>query len=60
MILATGIKLEPNGYLTEESRKIASNVKISHEAINTIEDEEGLQAQLQYSNAMFAYAELPL
>ena len=60
LILATGIKLEPNGYLTEESRKIASNVKISHEAINTIEDEEGLQAQLQYSNAMFAYAELPL
>jgi hypothetical protein len=60
LILATGIKLEPNGYLTEESRKIASNVKISHEAINTIEDEEGLQAQLQYSNAMLAYAELPL
>ncbi len=60
LILATGIKLEPNGYLTEESRKIASNVKISDEAINTIEDEEGLQAPLQYSNAMFAYAELPL
>jgi hypothetical protein len=60
LILATGIKLEPNGYLTEESRKIASNVKISHEAINTIEDEKGIQAQLQFSNAMFAYAEQPL
>ena len=59
MILATGIKLEPNGYLTEESRKIASHVKISHEAINTIEDERDIQAQLQRSNAMFAYAELP-
>jgi hypothetical protein len=40
LILATGIKLEPNGYLTEESRKIASHVKISREAINTIEDEK--------------------
>ena len=60
LILATGIKLEPNGYLTEESRKIASKVNISHEAINTIEDEKDIQAQLQTSNAMFAYAELPL
>jgi hypothetical protein len=60
LILATGIKLEPNGYLTEESRKIASKVNISHEAINTIEDEKDIQAQLQNSNAMFAYAELPL
>ena len=60
LILATGIKLEPNGYLNEESRKIASQVKISHEAINTIEDEEEIRAQLLYSNAMYAYAELPL
>ncbi len=34
--------------------------KISHEAINTIEDEEDIRAQLLYSNAMYAYAELPL
>jgi hypothetical protein len=60
LILATGIKLEPNGYLNEESRKIASHVKISHEAINTIEDEEDIRAQLLHSNAMYAYAELPL
>ncbi len=60
LILATGIKLEPNGYLNEESRKIASQVKISHEAINTIEDEEEIRAQLLYSNAMYAYAELPV
>ena len=60
LILATGIKLEPNGYLNEESRKIASHVKISHEAINTIEDEEDIRAQLIQSNAMYAYAELPL
>jgi hypothetical protein len=65
LVLATGIKLEPNGYdsyLTGngESRKIASQVKISHEAINTIEDEKDIQAQLQVSNVMFAYAELPL
>ena len=60
MILVTGIKLEPNGYLNEESLKIASHVKISHEAINTIEDEEDIQAQLLNSNATFAYAELPL
>jgi hypothetical protein len=60
LILATGIKLEPNGYLNEESRKIASHVTISHEAINTIEDEEDIRAQLLNSNAMYAYAELPL
>jgi hypothetical protein len=60
LILATGVKLEPNGYLTEESIKVASHVKISHEAINTIEDEKSIQAQLQVSNAKFAYAELPL
>jgi hypothetical protein len=60
LILATGIKLEPNGYLNEESRKIASHVTMSHEAINTIEDEEDIRAQLLNSNAMYAYAELPL
>ena len=60
LILATGIRLEPNGYLTEESRKVASHVKISHEAINTIEDEKDIQVQLRSSNAMYAYAELPL
>ncbi len=60
LILATGIRLEPNGYLTEESRKVASHVKISHEAINTIEDEKEIQAQLRSSNAMYAYAQLPL
>ncbi len=60
LVLATGIKLEPNGCLNEESRKVASHMKISHEAINTIEDEEDIQAQLLFSNAMFAYAELPL
>jgi hypothetical protein len=58
LILATGIKLKPNGYLTEESRKVASHVKISHVAINTIEDKNDIQAELQ--NAMYAYAELPL
>ena len=62
LILATGVKLELNGYLNEESCKIAAHVKISHEAINTIEDEKDIQAQLslQSSNAMYAYAELPL
>ncbi len=54
LILATEIKLEPNGYLSKESCQIASHVKISHEAINTIEDEKDIQAQLQTSNAMFA------
>jgi hypothetical protein len=58
LILATGIKLEPSGHLTEESRKVASHVKVSHEAINTIEKD--IQAQLQFSNAMYVYAELPL
>jgi hypothetical protein len=52
LILATGIRLDANGYLTKESLKIASQVAIPHEAINTIEDEKEIQAQLQISNAM--------
>jgi hypothetical protein len=58
LILANGIKLDANGYLTKESLKVASHVAIPHEALNTIEDEKELQAQLQTSNAMFSYAEL--
>ena len=58
LILATGIKLDVNGYLSKESRIIASQVVIPHEAINTVEDEQEIQAKLQISNAMFTYAEL--
>jgi hypothetical protein len=58
LILANGIKLDHNGYLTKESLKIASQVNIPHEAINTIEDEKEIREQLQSSNAMFSYAEL--
>ena len=58
LILATGIKLDVNGYLSKESRIIASQVVIPHEAINTVEDEKETLAKLQISNAMFAYAEL--
>ncbi len=57
LILANGIKLDANGYLTKESLKIAYHVAIPHEALNTIEDEKEIQAQLQTSNAMFSYAE---
>ena len=57
LILATGIRLDANGYLTKESLKIASQVAIPHEAINTIEDEKEIHTQLQISNAMYAYAE---
>jgi hypothetical protein len=57
LILATGIKLDVNGYLTKESRIIASQVAIPHEAINTVEDEKETLAKLQISNAMFTYAE---
>ena len=58
LILATGIKLDVNGYLTKESRIIASQVAIPHEAINTVEDEKKTLAKLQISNSMFTYAEL--
>jgi hypothetical protein len=58
LILATGIKLDVNGYLTKESRIIASQVTMPHEAINTVEDEKETQAKLRDSNAMFTYAEL--
>ncbi len=58
LILATGIKLDVNGYLTKESRIIASQVAIPHEAINTVEDEKETPAKLRDSNAMFTYAEL--
>jgi hypothetical protein len=58
LVLANGIKLDANGYLTKESFRIASHVAIPHEALNTIEDEKEIQTQLQISNAMFSYAEL--
>ncbi len=57
MILATGIKLDTNGYLNKKSHKIASQVAIPHEAINTIEDEKEMQTQLQINNALCTYAE---
>jgi hypothetical protein len=57
LMLATGIRLDTNGYLNKESLKIASQVTIPHETINTIEDEKNLQKQLQVSNAMYTYAE---
>ena len=58
LILATGIKLDVNGYLSKESRIIASQVVIPHEAVNTVEDEKETLDKLQVSNAMFTYAEL--
>ncbi len=58
LVLANGIKLDANGYLTKESLQVASHATIPHEALNTIEDENEIQAQLQISNAMFSYAEL--
>ena len=58
LILATGIKLDVNGYLSKESRIIASQVVIPHEAVNTVEDEKETRDKLQVSNAMFTYAEL--
>jgi hypothetical protein len=58
LILATSwIRLDANGYLTKESLKIASQVVIPHEAINTIEDEKEIQTQLEISNVMYTYAE---
>ena len=57
LILATGIRLDTNGYLNKASLNIASQVTIPHEAINTTEDEKDLQKQLQVSNAMYTYAE---
>ena len=58
LILATGIKLDVNGYLSKESRIIASQVVIPHEAVNTVEDEKETRDKLQVSNVMFTYAEL--
>jgi hypothetical protein len=58
LILANGIKLDPDGYLTKESLKIASQVTIPHEAINIIEAKKETCERLQASNAMFFYAEL--
>jgi hypothetical protein len=58
LILANGIKLDSNGYLTKESLKIASQLAMLHDGIPTIEDEKELQAQLQRSNAIYTYAEL--
>jgi hypothetical protein len=51
LILANGSRLDHNGYLTKESLKIASQVTIPHEAINTIEDQKEIRERLQASNA---------
>ena len=42
LILANGIKLDSNGYLTRESLKIVSELAMPHDAIPTIEDEKKL------------------
>jgi hypothetical protein len=55
LVLANGIKLDANGYLTKEFLKIASHVAIPNEALNTIEDEKEIQAQLQTSQGIRHY-----
>lgn len=57
LLLATGIKLDPKGFMNKESLQIATTLPLDRDITITIEDEEKLQQDLRRSNAMFMYAE---
>jgi transposase InsO family protein len=60
LILATGMILDPQGYLSRESASIAVELKIGHDCTRTVEDEAEQLAQLRFTNYLFSYAECAL
>jgi hypothetical protein len=60
LILATGIILDPQGYVSRESASIAVQLNIGHDCTRTIEDEAEQLAQLRFANCLFSYAECAL
>ncbi len=51
LILATDIRLSPQGYLDKDSTDIASKLAIGHLATQTVEDEKAYKESMQNSQA---------
>ena len=60
LILAIGITLDHKGLLSKGSLQLASQLDISHEAAETVEDKEEQLADLRIANSLFCYAETML
>ncbi len=60
LILAIGITLDPKGLLSKGSLQLASQLDISHEAAETVEDKEEQLADLRLANSLFCYADAKL
>jgi hypothetical protein len=57
LVLATGMTLDPQGYLNRESASIAVQLSIGHDSTVTIDDEEEQLEQLRFVNSLFTYAQ---
>ena len=60
LVLATGMKLNPQGYLDRESASVAVQLSIGHDSTKTVDDEEEQLAQLRFANCLFTYSECAL
>ena len=60
LVLATGMKLNPQGYLDRESASVAVQLDIGHDSTKTVDDEEEQLAQLRFANCLFTYSECAL
>ncbi len=60
LVLATGMVLDPQGYLNRQSTSVAVQLDIGHESTRTVDDEEEQLAQLRFANCLFTYAECAL
>ncbi len=57
LVLATGMNLDPQGYLSRETAAIAVQLNIGYDSTRTIEDEETQLEQLRFANCLFTYSE---
>ncbi len=60
LVLATGMNLDPQGYLSRETAAIAVQLNIGYDSTRTIEDEETQLEQLRFANCLFTYSECVL
>jgi hypothetical protein len=60
LVLATGMNLDPQGYLSRETAAIAAQLNIGYDSTKTIEDEEAQLEQLRFANCLFTYSECAL
>jgi hypothetical protein len=60
LILATDMKLSPQGYLNKDSLDIASQFVIGHLATTTVEDEQAYKENMQVANALYHYVQCTL